>query len=144
MDDGDRRQIHDLLHAYCDAADRADPVAVVGCFTTDATVDYGPGLAVGGRDDLLALFDRFLSSTVATSHHLTNVRIRPSDNGAEVTSYVMAWHLLPTDEHLLIVGRYLDTVVRTEEGWRLAHRRLEVHGSQGPPVPFHRLDRTAD
>lgn len=141
MDEGDRQQIHDLLFAYCDAADRADPVATVDCFAPKATVDYGPGLAAEGRSNLLAMFGRFLGSTVATSHHLTNVRMQPSDDGADVTSYIMAWHLLPTDEHLLIVGRYIDTVVRTVDGWRLSHRRLEVHGSQGPPVPFHRLDR---
>ncbi len=137
----ERDRIHDRLLAYCDGADRGDVEAIVQCFAADGVADYGPRVGAIGHDDLRTLFTRFLGSNEATSHHLTNVRITIDGDTASATSYISAWHLLRTGDHLTIHGRYVDELVVVDGGWRIARRRLEVHGSDGPAVAFHRLER---
>jgi ketosteroid isomerase-like protein len=140
-----RRAIERTVVTYCDAVDRGDIETVVGRFTVDAVVDYGPRTSATGREAIARLFGGLRTTATATSHRLTNVVVDLGDDAARATSYVTAWHALvePAGEQLVIHGRYLDRLEPVDGDWLIAERRLEVHGSTAP-VPFHPLPRRTD
>jgi 3-phenylpropionate/cinnamic acid dioxygenase small subunit len=120
----DREQIGDLLVRYATALDTRDWGLLDCCFTEDAVADYGP---LGGRNEgreairgavaILAGFDR-------THHLLGNITISIDADEAQTTCYLQAQHVIDGDL-LTIGGVYHDRVVRTDAGWRIAHRQLE-------------------
>ncbi len=134
----DRREIEDLIHAYCFHFDRNEPEAVAALFTADAVVDYGPeaetivGAAHIGSTIAVGLAKTF----AATSHHVSNIRLsfQGADEATGVT-YLYAWHRYidgsPDGE---LWGRYLHRFVRGDDGWRIAELTLQAAGM----VDFHR------
>jgi ketosteroid isomerase-like protein len=142
----DRRSIEQVLVEYCFAVDANDIARVVDLFTDDATIDYGPQIHATGRTGIAELFGKLRTTSVATSHHLTNVCVDlTGTDGARVMSYVTAWHelVVPEGRTLVVHGRYLDRLQRCDGGrWQIGHRRLEVHGSTAP-VPFHHVERSS-
>jgi ketosteroid isomerase-like protein len=148
----DRAAIEDVLYAYADLVDRARLDDLMDLFTEDAVLDYGHGRVFTGRDTMRGLFaDRLLAVYRATSHHISNVRIEVEDDRARATCHVYAWHERADDGATPQVwGRYLDDLVRTEDGWRIARRVIRAAGEQGFPVPdglpsaFERIDRDGD
>jgi len=133
----DRREIEDLIHAYCETFDRNDPEGVAALFTADATIDYNPDtptltgaeLAAGVAVGLRELF-------AATSHHVSNIQIRfEGADEARALSYVYAWHRYHGDvPDGYLWGRYRHRFLRTVEGWRITALRLEGAGTRD----FHR------
>lgn len=127
----DRFAIHDLLVDYCRHLDRMDLSALAGLFTADCLVVYGLGpnsTAQGARalEESLARMWRWSR----TAHHLSNVRIWSSGaDSARSESCVMAWHERSDRTTATVYGRYLDSLVRTLEGWRIAVRRMEMNGA---------------
>ena len=123
----DRRAVTDLLLDYAELVDAADLDGVVGLFTADATLDYGFGRTVTGTR-------RCAPSTATALRHLPGDqpphlerpgrrRRRPGDGAATSTpgtsaggTQAEAW------------GRYLDDLVRTADGWRIAR------APSAPPV----------
>jgi ketosteroid isomerase-like protein len=134
----DRQAILDVAHAYCIHFDANEPDAVASLFTNDATVDYGPEMpTIVGAGAIVAAISRGHDHTfAATSHHLSNVRIRfDGADAADVLAYVYAWHRYvdgsPDGE---LWGRYRYRFVRTDAGWRIASLVLQAAGT----VDFHR------
>lgn len=131
-----REQISDLLHRYCQLVDDADVAGLVDLFTDDGTFDYGFGRVHRGRAALAELFGR-IRANEATSHHLSNVRVRMVDTtSAHAWSVVYAYHRRAdgTDYHLF--GRYTDVVVTDGGGWRLQRRSLRAAAEIGTtPAP---------
>ncbi|OQS01336.1 hypothetical protein ACHHYP_01381 [Achlya hypogyna] len=104
---------------------KGSPTSLLGLFTPDATLtDDFVGHSTGHdeiRGSLESLFElEFLSETsqIPQGHH---VRF-DSDNSASVTSYtVMFWKCNP-----IMIVRWSDKVVKTDEGWRFAARTSEA------------------
>lgn len=126
----DRREIEDLLVDYCLHLDRMELDALAALFTIDCRVIYGPDprLEAHGRAALEASLAR-LWRWARTAHHLSNARIRVAGDTATAESYVHAWHETPDGATAVIFGRYLDRLVRTPGGWRIAERRMEMNGA---------------
>jgi 3-phenylpropionate/cinnamic acid dioxygenase small subunit len=127
----DRQAINDLLIDYCLALDRMDLEAITSLFTADCEVDFGPEkpLQSSGSEALARSLQR-LWRWARTSHHLSNVRIRlVDDNHARAVSYVIAWHERPDGTSATVFGQYHDRLLRTPDGWRIAHRRMFMNGS---------------
>lgn len=139
-----RRLITETLLDYCEYVDRNDPPTLVRkVFAADGAFELGANRAVVGREQLARLFAKTLCAFTATSHHLSNVRITfEGDAEARATAYVYAWHRTLDDRRVDIWGRYHDQLRLTEEGWRIAVRRLSMAGSDGwLAAPFEQVER---
>jgi ketosteroid isomerase-like protein len=134
----DRREIEDLIHAYCFHFDRNEPEAVAALFTADAVIDYGPEAAtIVGAERIAPTIAFGLANTfAATSHHVSNIRITfAGPDEATGVTYLYAWHRYvdgsPDGE---LWARYVHRFVRTGDGWRIAELVLQAAGMKD----FHR------
>jgi ketosteroid isomerase-like protein len=121
-----------LLYDYCALVDANRQGEVLDLFTDDAVYDHGHGRVFRGRAALAELF-RALDDNVATSHHLSNVRVRLShDDEAHAHSYLYAYHRRrATGDVVHLWGRYVDTLARVDGSWRIRSRALLAAAEQG-------------
>ena len=143
-----RQLISETLQDYSYYVDRNDPAGLVQhVFCEDGEFELGARHAVVGRAELARMFAKTLAPFSATSHHVSNIRIRfEGDSHAASTAYVYAWHITVDDGHRIdLWGRYHDSLRLTAEGWRIAVRRLSVAGSDGwAKPPFEVIERLAN
>ncbi len=123
----DHLAIQDVLYAYADGIDGRDWSLVSTVFTDDAHLDYrGSGGPAGTRPEVVDWIRTSLSPMGASQHVITNVRIRVDGDEAHAVSQLTNPLLLSDDAAdvpaLLLGGRYVDRLRRTEQGWRIAHR----------------------
>jgi len=143
----DRQQIADLVTGYCLALDAMDLETLTALFTQDCLVDYGPGpgmRSVGAsrlQQDLARMW-----RWSRTSHHSSNVHIVfTSEDFADVTSSVYAWHERPDGSTATMMGQYRDQMRRTVDGWRIASRTQVLTGNDaGFDVAINPFDRRPD
>ena len=144
----DEAEVTRVLYDYCALVDANRQADVLDLFTDDAVYDHGHDRVFRGRAGLTDLF-RALDDNVATSHHLSNVRVRFShDDEAHAHSYLYAYHRRRTTGDVVhLWGRYADTLVRAGGSWRLRTRALLAAAEQGvAPAPgwatrYHLIDR---
>ncbi|MFN0092570.1 MAG: nuclear transport factor 2 family protein [Acidimicrobiales bacterium] len=133
------------LHDYCEYVDRNDPATLVQkVFTEDGAFELGSKRAVIGHESLRRMFAKTLAAFDRTSHHLSNVRIGfVGEGAATASSYVYAWHQeVGSGRRVEVWGRYHDELRLTEQGWRIAVRRLALHGWDGwTDAPFELIER---
>lgn len=128
----DRLEIQDLIARYSYALDSRDFDTLDDLFTPDAVLDYTATGAIKSnlaqmKDFVAKAFDMF----AGTQHLTTQTTISFSDDGntAHAKSachnpMVFGGDLQPK---MMVVGLwYVDTLVRTSEGWRFAERREEL------------------
>jgi hypothetical protein len=132
----DRRAIEDVLnlYSYCVDTQQVDRL-VDEVYAPDGVDDHGEGDVVG-RDALQAWFEEVLSHLAASAHNITNVSIELDGDSATARSNLTAWvwtkakrdgnPLRPAD--YVIVLTYVDTLRRSESGWRIQRRELEPNG----------------
>jgi ketosteroid isomerase-like protein len=140
-----RAQISNTVAIYNNAADRGQIREVLDAFTEDAVYD----LPVKRMEGAQEIFD-FLSGVVARGraakpaeaaptglaklggarHHLTTQRIEFTPAGE-----ADAWTYFFTMSRGVVFqeGLYIDHLVRTAKGWRIAHRRVKLHWDASAP-----------
>jgi len=135
----DKDQIVDLVHRYSYCVDHRFYDEVVGLFTEDCVVDYGPEITpVRSRGALREMFGDPEGGFAATSHHNANVLVTFQDlDHASVLTSVYAWHKRSDGVTPQVWGYYHDSVVRLPEGWRIAHRKLRVLGAEDWSMEMH-------
>ena len=124
----EHERIRDLLARYCERLDEYDIDGVAACFAEDAVTDYGAGRGgeIRGR---AAIAERIRNGQAAfrrTHHQLGQIRIQLDGNSARTTSYQMTWHELDAGRQDLVCLRYIDRLVKRDDEWLIAHRRVEV------------------
>ncbi len=148
----DRAEIADLSYCYAAGTDAigAGDLALgkqiyAGCFTANARIEASfPGADPNGPADLTAfgasawgdIVEGVFTSSgyVATQHLISNIRIDLDGNSGSMISSLHATHVLDPDGSIAVAnGHYVDQVVRTPQGWRIAARRLYL-------ISFVRLD----
>lgn len=143
-DEASHREIENLLIDYCRYLDCMELGNLASLFTKDCRVIYGPDpkLAAEGQVALESSLAR-MWRWQRTAHHLSNVRIWfDGPDQARSESYVHAWHEMPNGKTATIFGRYLDQLRRTENGWRIAERRMDMNGADpGFRVPVPQAPR---
>ena len=122
----DKQAITELVHAYCNAADRHDHDKMRSLYHEDAIDDHGAffkGLAMEFIDRLPEI-----QEPMAILHHnVTTVNITLEDDYAEGEIYVLAFHQVRTDDgpvDLLIGGRYFDKYEKRNGVWKFSHRAV--------------------
>lgn len=124
-----------ILRDYFDRVDAQDAMGAAELFAPDARVSIMTGKYLEGRERFGRALARVLAQYEVTSHHLTNVRGEVSGDGAEIWSYVYAYHRMAATGrpwHLWV--RMYDRFRRVDGRWLIAEHAL--HGVDSvPPRP---------
>ena len=135
----DRLQIQDLLTRYTQAIDGKDWKLLDTCFTPDAHVDYtATGGIKGSYPDVRKWLEQALSVFPITVHYITNSAVNLAGDRATARTYVfnpMGFKNPDASMHWFTVGAYyVDKLVRSADGWRIA-QRVEEHGFMQGTLP---------
>ncbi|MDO7842068.1 nuclear transport factor 2 family protein [Sphingomonas immobilis] len=138
----DREAIRHLMAVYNINGDRGRIDALAGAFTEDGTIEFS-GQATSGRAAIAARLSGKGTRNPAlelSRHHLTTSLIELDGDTATARSYFQVVTNQGLDHH----GHYADRLVRTAEGWRIAHRSVRID-YQSPDTlfaPLHVRGRT--
>lgn len=130
----DRQAIVDLTVAYTYALDTKSWDDLDRVFAPDATAHLTEDLA--DRDAIKARIRRALDHLDVSQHMVSNHEIRIEGDHATCRCYLQAQHVRQAaagSPNFIVAGRYEDRLVRTSEGWRIAHRVLHVMWTEGNP-----------
>jgi hypothetical protein len=131
----DRFALLDLAARYADAVDRRDFALLDAVFLPDGVLDTGRGVRDGLIEILAAM--EGLRRYEATAHVLGQQLADAAGDGARGVTYCTAHHLADRDgsrTDTVMHIRYHDDFVRTPDGWRIRHRRLELQWTDRRPV----------
>jgi hypothetical protein len=137
----DRMEIEDLLTAYSIAIDSKQFDDLLPLFTEDAVCDYGSLGSPKGPSAIADLIHTTLKSLDATQHLLGKSVIVVDGDAADVRTYLISQHIrdaAPGEKHYFIGGEYIDTMVRTPDGWKFQTRRLSRMWTQGDRAVIQR------
>ena len=122
----DKQDIVELIHAYCNAADRRDYALMRELYHDDAVDDHGAffkGLAMEFIDRLPGI----QAPMEILHHNITTVNIALDGDYGEGEVYVLAFHQVATEGgpvDLLIGGRYLDKYEKRAGAWKFSRRAV--------------------
>lgn len=123
----DRLEIQDLLTRYCKAIDTKDWDLLDTCFVPDAHVDYtSSGGVAGAYPEVRTWLGQVLPNFPMSQHTIGNFDV--AIDGDRATSKVHFYNPMgrPKADGTLslfwIGGFYVDELVRTSDGWRIAKR----------------------
>lgn len=126
----DKQAINERLLDYARGVDRIDSGLICSVFHPDARLDYGAMFA-GTREEFADFIGLVHPAMETHSHHVSNIRITVDGERAGSEAYVLV--LLRsrgvdgTLNDSVNSGRYVDEWRRSDDGWRIVHRRY-VHG----------------
>jgi 3-phenylpropionate/cinnamic acid dioxygenase small subunit len=128
----DYRAIEQLLFRYAWMVDRRKWELMDQVFAADGTIDYsttgGPG--VMPYRDALEWLDRALTPWPFNLHHITNIAVAVEGDIGESRCYFTAPMGRPAadggQDVVTNAGYYLDRLVRTADGWRIAARYCDM------------------
>jgi SnoaL-like domain len=132
----DEESIRDLASRYCWVLDerRFDDLDTV--FVPDATASLGRGTQTG-IGEIRALLERVLVPLRVSQHLIGSHEVTVDGDRAAHRCHFQAQHVrrgVPGGDQYIVAGRYDDDCVRTDTGWRIAHRRLTVLWTSGNPA----------
>jgi len=122
----DRMEIQDLLVRYCYAVDHRDFDDLANVFTTDAIIDYSVyGGSVGNPTETIAYLKEAMPMFASFQHMISTSRIELNGDTAKVKTICHNPMVMPMGEELVVFTCglwYVDEMVRTADGWRIAKR----------------------
>jgi hypothetical protein len=124
----DRIEIDDLLIRYTRAIDQKDWKLLDTVFTPDAEVDYvSSGGIKGSYPEARAWLEKALAPFPITLHYVTNSEVTLSGDRASARTAVynpmFSKNADGSLHHFAVGAWYVDELVRTPAGWRIAKRR---------------------
>jgi hypothetical protein len=132
----DRVEISDLLARYCIALDTREFALLDEVFVDEVSWDYDLFGSGSGRDALRDILRAGLAKLDASQHSLSTHLATPTDTGVSARTYIQGQHVRQkarAGRLFMIGGWYLDEIVRTSDGWRIASRRFETAWMDGNP-----------
>ena len=132
----DRLQINDLLVRYTRAIDTKDWNLLDTCFLPDADVDYTATGGIAGKyREVRAWLAKALAPFPITVHYITNSIVELNGDRAKARTLVYNPMFFGNPDgslHDFTVGAtYVDELVWTAEGWRIAKRSEDAGYMQG-------------
>ena len=123
----DREEIEELLYRYAWLVDQREWERMDEVFAENATVDYtSTGGQKGEWRETLRWLARALEPWPANLHFVSNFAIELQGDRARSRCYFLAPMGRPrpdgSQEVITTAGLYLDELVRTPAGWRIAKR----------------------
>ncbi|OPC80393.1 hypothetical protein B4N89_05025 [Embleya scabrispora] len=141
----DRSELRDVVQIYAHGADRRKPDLVASMFTPGGrlVIHRDPGSAEpptvrAGRAEIaraLASLDRYPVTTHLIANQL--ITFGPDGDRADGETYCTAHHIYESQgvrRDRVMSIRYLDTFVRTDEGWRIETRTLHCDWVEDRPL----------
>lgn len=122
----DKQDITELIHGYCNAADRHDHEKMRQLYHEDAVDDHGAffkGLAV----EFIEKLPGIQAPMMILHHNITTVNISLDGDYGEGEVYILAFHQVQTDDQpldLIIGGRYFDRYEKRDGVWKFSHRAV--------------------
>lgn len=120
----DREAIRHLMAVYNINGDRGRVTALGEAFAEDGVIEFS-GETTEGRAAIVARLSQAGTRNPAlelSRHHLTSSLIELDGDTATARSYFQVLTNQGLDHH----GHYADRLVRTAEGWRIAHRSVRI------------------
>lgn len=133
----DRLAVIDVATRYCWALDENDWASLDDVFLPDATARLGNPQLLEGREAIVGRCRAALGPLDDSQHMVSNHQVVVDGDEATHRCYLHAQHIRHAavvdgaGPHYVVAGRYVDRFVRTEAGWRIAHRDLEVMWTEG-------------
>jgi len=130
----DKLAIHELLARSAYAFDEQDLGMLEACFTPDAVFSIlikdsdmiGP---FEGRQAVMKLYsDSMDAQTDVRRHVASNMFFKSESGDPQIISNLTLFATENATTSLLAVGVYQDTVRRTDDGWRILKRHLDLDG----------------
>ena len=120
-------EVQQLLSAYCHHMDAGDGAGVAGLFTADGVLEIVDVATSTGADEITANCAFFPQVLPGGRHIVQNVWVDGDGDRAVVRAYLL--NAVAGDRpEMRQTGVYRDDVVRTDDGWRFAHRVLTLDG----------------
>ena len=122
----DKQEILELVHAYCNAADRHDHDKMRSLYHEDAIDEHGVFFR-GRAMDFIDKLPEIQAPMEILHHNVTTVNIALDGDRAEGEVYILAYHRISTPDgpmDLMIGGRYFDKYERRNGRWKFAHRSV--------------------
>ena len=120
----DRQDISDVLVRYATGIDRRDWPLFRTVFTDDCELDYGVIGVWKGIDAVADFMEQVHAMAGHTMHRLSNQAITVQGDKATARTYIDGLIMFGDNKSgVNAIGFYDDEIVRTSDGWRVAHRR---------------------
>jgi hypothetical protein len=120
----DKQALTELVHAYCNAADRQDYVKLRALYHDDAVDDHG-AFSRGPVDTFIEKMTAAQPVTAILHHNITTTNFVVDGDRAEGEIYTIAFHTVragDTSFDVLLGGRYLDKYEKRSGVWKFTHR----------------------
>lgn len=120
----DREAIRHLMTIYNINGDRGRIEALASAFAEDGVIEFS-GESSQGRDVIVKRLSQGGTHNPAlelSRHHLTTSLIELDGDRAIARTYFQVLTNQGLDHH----GHYVDTLVRTADGWLIAHRSVRI------------------
>ena len=138
----DKQAIHELVHAYCNAADRHDHEKMRALYHEDAIDEHGH-FARGLAHEFIDKLPQIQAPMAILHHNVTTVNLVLDGTRAEGEVYVIAFHQVRDGERhydVLIGGRYFDKYERRNGVWKFSHRSIVADWAYPQDPSAVRLD----
>ncbi|MFE0417304.1 nuclear transport factor 2 family protein [Streptomyces tendae] len=143
IDGRDEAEIRSVLLGYAKALDGRDFEQLADVFTETAELEntfesYIPGgdaftgVMARGAQGIAGAIGGLMGRLDATQHFLGAVWFEPTAEGVRTRTQVIAHHHLGTGFYHT-GGTYIDSFVRTNNGWRIDRRVLHTSWTTGEP-----------
>lgn len=134
---GDREALRDLRYRYHEYINEGKFADIVGLFTDDGELEFGPLGKAKGREGILAFFKRLGPSPSGAASsggaHFTFVKqyihnhvVQIQGDRAKGFSYLEARPVINGEAHL-VAGRYDDEYVKADGRWRFTRMIFTPH-----------------
>jgi hypothetical protein len=136
----DERDIRNVAFRYCRALDTKDWALLDEVFLPDATGELGTPTTLVGIDAIRDRIRTALEHLDDSQHLVGNHEIEVVGDSATHRCYLQAQHVRVAatgGPNYIVAGRYEDRLVRTPDGWRIAHRTLTVMWTDGNVAVAH-------
>ena len=126
----DRLDIQDLFARYAWALDTGDSDAFVRCFAREGALvwdAFETPLRWSGADELRHFIEglRALPESAGRQHHVSNVLVEPSMQGARARAFVLVTLRQPDGALRAHVAGYYEDELQNESGeWRIRQRTI--------------------
>lgn len=130
----DERDICAVALRYCRALDTNDWPLLDDVFLPDATAELGSSTTLVGIEAIRGRIRGALEHLDDSQHLVGNHEIDVTGETATHRCYLQAQHIRASaagGPNYIVAGRYEDRLVRTPNGWRIAHRTLTVMWTDG-------------